>query len=127
MPVLAPGELLSDYGKTVKSVIERINIVVQFLEEKGFRRIVIIDHSFGAMTVAALATNSNLGVHAFIAISMQVQKFLSPRLNTTKSIEVISVPILDIYSSRDFEEVLLLSNERRQKKQTKNLSAGSGR
>ena len=115
MPVLAPEETLSEYGKTVKPGRARLASAIQYLRKEKFLNIVIIGHSFGAAIAAEfLANNKSSRVQAFVGISMQAQKFLNPTLKLSKNIGEIEIPILDIYGSRDFTEVIQQADGRKQ-------------
>lgn len=60
-----------------------------------------------------MAANPNHRIKALVGISMQAHDFLNPRLKLLKSLETIEIPVLDIYGSRDFGEVLRLTDDRR--------------
>lgn len=114
MPILAPSDTLADYGKTVEPGVDRIKLAIQYLRDRKYLNIVIIGHSFGAATVASyLAENRDNRIQAFVGIAMQAQNFLNPRLDLYQCIERIAIPVLDIYGSRDFDEVVRFADNRR--------------
>ncbi len=115
LPVLSPADSIADYGLTMGEATQRIEAAVQQLQDWRFLNIVVIGYSFGAATAAqALSTdNINKNVNAFVGISMQAPQFLSPRLKLLKQLQSISIPVLDIYGSRDTIEVLNEADDRR--------------
>ena len=113
MPLLEPGAALSGYGETMSLASNRIRSAIRYLRDKKFLNIVIIGHSFGAITGAHYLAGAGTGVQAFIGISMQGFDFLNPRLDLNAYLARIDIPILDLYGSRDFSEVLSQSEERR--------------
>ncbi|MFQ5660008.1 MAG: DUF3530 family protein [Gammaproteobacteria bacterium] len=116
MPVLPPGTALADYGKTLGEGGRRIQSAIQYLKGRKFLNIVIIGYSFGAAVVAdflAASGNRYNNVKAFVGISMQAQEFLNPRLKLLARLENIALPVLDIYGSRDFDNVLRQVDDRR--------------
>lgn len=116
MPILSPGRPLADYGTTLQAAGHRINASVKFLRAAGFHYIAIAGYSFGAATVAdylASKANSTTDPNAFVSVSMLSQAFLRPRPSVLQKIESINVPILDIYGSQDFSEVLQQADDRR--------------
>ncbi|MCZ6526935.1 MAG: DUF3530 family protein [Gammaproteobacteria bacterium] len=114
MPVLAPEQPLSEYGKTITVGISRIQSAVQYLRQRKFLNIAIIGYSFGAATAAEfLARTKKSRIAAFVGISLQAQKFLNPTIKLLRALEKINIPVLDIYGSRDFTEVIRLADDRR--------------
>lgn len=113
MPVLEPERQPADYGKTVKSGKLRLAAAVQFLGQKH-EAVVIIGYGFGAGVAADyLAGENSKLIKAFAGISMQTQQFLNPRLNLLPRLEKLEIPVLDIYGSRDFVEVIKQVDDRR--------------
>lgn len=114
MPVLPPEEPLSEYGKTITLGSRRIQSAIQYLRQRKFLNIAIIGYSFGAATAAEfLAKTQKNQVAAFVGISLQTQKFLNPTIKLLRALEKINMPVLDIYGSRDFSEVIRLADDRR--------------
>lgn len=114
MPVLSPTDSISDYGKTLDEGLGRIRAALQQLRDWRYLNIIVIGHSFGAATAAhALAGKGLDEVKAFVGISMQAQPFLNPRLKLLKDLGALSIPVLDIYASRDLPEVLREVDDRR--------------
>ena len=114
LPVLDPGDPLADYGKTTDDAANRIREAVRFLRDRKFLNIVIIGYSFGAVTaVNSLATGQPV-VQAFVGISMQTYEFLNPRMYVDEALTQIDLPVLDVYGSRDYEDVIGHAEQRRQ-------------
>jgi pimeloyl-ACP methyl ester carboxylesterase len=84
------------------------------LRERKFLNIVIIGHSFGAATALAyLEREQRQKVVALVAIGLQGYGFVKPAINILDLIEKSKVPLLDIYGSRDFRNVIRRAPDRR--------------
>jgi pimeloyl-ACP methyl ester carboxylesterase len=106
MPILANDAALADYAPLFDQVGGRVEAAGAFLRERGNRTIVLIGHSLGAsMGATYLAANSEHGLDGLVAIGMSVIE-LDDRMNSALALEKITVPVLDIYGSRDLDGVL---------------------
>ena len=114
LPVVAPENQIEDYGQTLQPAAARIEAAVRFLRERKFLNIVIIGHSFGAATALAyLEREQRQKVVALVAIGLQGYGFVKPAINILDLIEKSKVPLLDIYGSRDFRNVIRRAPDRR--------------
>jgi pimeloyl-ACP methyl ester carboxylesterase len=114
LPVLNPETPVAAYGATVKEAGQRIRATVKLLRDMEFSNIVIIAHSFGAATAASyIAENKGKGIQAFVSIGMRSQKFLNPTLDLVDKIEKMNIPVLDVYGSRDFDDIVRSAADRR--------------
>jgi pimeloyl-ACP methyl ester carboxylesterase len=114
LPVLNPETPVAAYGATVKEAGKRIRGAVKLLRDMEFSNIVIIAHSFGAATAASyIAENRGKGILAFVSIGMRSQKFLNPTLDLVDKIEKINIPVLDVYGSHDFDDIVRSAADRR--------------
>ncbi|NKB35944.1 MAG: DUF3530 family protein [Gammaproteobacteria bacterium] len=124
MPVLSPAEPVADYGRSVDEAARRIESGFQQLKDWNYSNIVIIGYSFGAALAASALSSKDLeDVRAFVAISIQAQPFLNPRLKLLKTLEELDLPVLDIYGSRDMLEVRNAVHDRRLASRKGNNSA----
>lgn len=111
-PILANDAQLSDYGPLFAEVGPRVEAAVAFLRERGKRTLVIVGHSLGAsMSAAYLAGKPDHGFAGLVAIGMSVID-TDERMNGALALEKISVPVLDIYGSRDLDGVLKTARTR---------------
>lgn len=114
LPVLAPETPVVEYGNTLTEAEQRTGAAVRLLEERGFSRIVIIGHSFGAAIGAKyLAAARDSKIRGFVSIGIQAQEFLTPTLNMPLLIEKIQTPVLDIFGSLDSEAITTTVVDRR--------------
>lgn len=114
LPVIAPENQIEDYGLTLEPSAERIKAAVRFLRERKFLNIVIIGHSFGAASALAyLEKEDKQKVLALVAIGLQDYAFVKPSIDVLELIEKSSIPVLDIYGSRDFKKVIDQAPDRR--------------
>lgn len=108
-----PGEAKADNSALLDQAPARIKAAVAFLHTKDITRIVLIGHGQGATLGATfLANDTQSGIGALIGIGMSAEKIQEPRLHLPTALEKISLPILDIYGSRD-EDSSRTSTERR--------------
>ncbi|UCE88434.1 MAG: DUF3530 family protein [Pseudomonadota bacterium] len=106
MPVLPNEATLRDYVPLFAEVPARIQAGIAFLRKRKFDNIVIIAHSLGAaMGATFLAAHPDSGTRAFVAIGMSALNE-DPRMSTLRALSKIHLPVLDLYGSRDLEQVL---------------------
>ena len=95
---LAP---IFEAGKT------RIEAAVALLEKQGINNIVIIGHDLGAAVAAsALAGAKNGKIAGFVAVGMGLPLNSGETPYRPALLEQITVPMLDIYGSRDSDAVI---------------------
>jgi len=113
MPIL-PNEAKSEaYAPLFDEVRPRIQAGIDHLKGKGIQNIVIIAHSLGAsMASYYLSDKPDSSIVAFVGIGMSQHK-TDPKMDNTVSLRKISLPILDIYGSRDLPDVLSSSKARK--------------
>jgi pimeloyl-ACP methyl ester carboxylesterase len=112
MPVLPNDAALADYAPLFDEVAPRVEAAVSFLREGGYRDIVLIGHSLGAsMAASYLAAHPQHGLSGLVIIGMSVIE-LDARMNGALALEKISIPVLDIYGSRDLAAVLSSARNR---------------
>ena len=113
LPVLAPGVPSADYGATLRRTPARIESAVACLSQRGYRRFVVIGYGFGATAAAQYLAAHGRGVSALVGISMHAPPFLDPPPDLPDSLLHVSVPVLDIYGSRDHADILSQADDRR--------------
>ena len=112
MPVLGNEAELKDYAPLFEEVAPRIRTAVKYLRDRGDKKIVLLGHSLGASMVATyLGGEGQQAVQGFISVGMSLIT-VDDRMNAAHALEKIRIPILDIYGSRDLEEVLNSSRDR---------------
>ena len=112
MPILANDASMKEYLPLFDEIAPRMNAAVSYLREQGNKTIVVIAHSLGAsMAARFVADNPKAGVNGLILISMGVIE-IDPKMNGALALENIKLPVLDIYGSRDLENVLATRSER---------------
>lgn len=112
LPIIAPENKVEDYGKTFGRAKERIKAAIRFLHERKFRNIVAIGHSFGAASMLSYLEKEE-HISALVAIGLQNYAFIKPTFDLFGLIEKSKIPVLDIYGSRDFKEVIDQAADRR--------------
>lgn len=112
MPVLANDASLKDYLPLFDEVAPRLNAAIRYLREQGNKTVVVIAHSLGAsMAARFVADNAKAGVDGLVVIGMGVIE-IDAKMNAALALETIKIPVLDIYGSRDMENVLTTRSER---------------
>lgn len=116
LPVLPPEESIAAYGKTLADACQRLDKALTFLSEKEIETVVLLGYGFGAATAMHCSTQMNSNDSLLLgiaAVSPLAQPFLRPPLKLLEVIEEVEIPILDIYGSRDFKEVIDQAADRR--------------
>jgi pimeloyl-ACP methyl ester carboxylesterase len=113
LPVLSPQTGHSEYGNTFQDGNERIRSAVLYLQDRGYSDIAIIGYGFGASVALDYLVKNNSVIKALVGISMEDLPFLKPRYDLIDEIERVTVPVLDIYGSRDTSSVLKSADDRR--------------
>jgi len=113
LPVLAPQISLSDYGTSFRHSALRIRASIKYLQDQGHANIVLLGYSFGATTAIDYLAADAGGLRGFAGISMQDFPFLNPPFTLLEPLARINIPVLDIYGSRDYSDVLRSVDARR--------------
>lgn len=104
MPVLANEAEHEEYAQLYDEVAPRIDAAIVYLKNTGIKNIVLIGHSQGASMAAYYLSTSKQEIKGFVAIGLSGMA-KDVRMNGLRSIEKISVPILDLYGKEDLESV----------------------
>lgn len=98
MPVLAADAPGSAYPPLFPEAAERITVAVQYLRNKGLRKIVLVSHSLGArMSNEFLNRPGVPAVDAFVAIGISGE-YTRP--------DTFKAPVLDLMGEKDLPAVL---------------------
>lgn len=112
LPVLGNHAPLKDYLPLFDEVAPRIDAAIENLRQRGAKNIVLIGHSLGAsMAASYLAGTGKQNINGFVAIGMNVIQ-LDDKVNSAVALEIINIPILDLYGSRDLRSVLGSAKQR---------------
>lgn len=97
MPVLGSTAQASAYPVTFPEAVQRLQLAVDFLKRKGYRKIGVVSHSMGSrMSYEYLSAKPDPAVKAWVAIGMAARA----------DYRRIPIPVLDLYGQDDFREVL---------------------
>ena len=114
LPLLSPESTIQEYGSTFQETQHRIIAAVKLLRKRGFSKVVLIGHGFGALSsLVYLEKENSQNIDAMIAISLQGYVYIKPSINILRLIEKIKIPMLDIYGSLDFKEGVESAPDRR--------------
>lgn len=104
MPVLAAGVPGEKYAPLFPEAAERIAVAVKYLRGKGYKKIAIVSHSYGArMTNFLLNQTDAPAITAWISIGITGEY---------TDLASLKMPVLDIYGEKDFPGVLELAPKR---------------
>ena len=109
LPVLDPKAELEAYVPLFDEAIGRIRAGIDYLEQQGYERIVLLGHSMGnGMATHYLATTRDPRVDGFVGIGMSADKpQLRAVMDTAIALRKLALlPVLDIYGSEDIDLVL---------------------
>lgn len=113
MPILPNEKKYEDYAPLFDEVIPRIQAGVDYFKKLGVENIVIVAHSMGAaMASHYLAEKPDRAISAYVAIGMSVRN-TTAKMDNTVSLRKITLPVLDMYGSRDLPEVLSSAKARK--------------
>jgi len=105
MPILANNAGVKDYAPLFDEATPRLQAAIAYLRAHGNKTIVIIAHSLGAsMAAHFIANNPAAGVNGLVLISPGIIK-ADAKMNSLPALEKITLPILDLYGSRDRDNV----------------------
>ena len=110
MPVLANEAEYIDYAPLYDEVAVRIEAAIKYLKDNGSKDIVLIGHSQGSSMAAYYLSSvntseANAEVKGFVAIG--IAAFASDaRMDSIRSLEKITLPVLDLYGDEDLENIL---------------------
>jgi pimeloyl-ACP methyl ester carboxylesterase len=106
MPVLASDARPAEYyPKLFPEAGERIAVAARWLQEKGYRRIVLLSHSLGSwMSEWYLERTPGAPFAAWVCLG---------RAGAFGDISKIGMPVLDVYGENDLPQVLGSAAERR--------------
>ena len=112
MPVLPNEAKSEEYAPLFAEARPRIQAGIDYLKQKGIRNIVIVAHSMGAaMGSFYLSDKPDPAVTAFVGIGMGQHKS-QPQMDNATSLRKITLPVLDLYGSRDLPQVLVAEKDR---------------
>ncbi len=99
MPVLAADAKADAYPALFPQASERLQAAIDFMREKGHRKVAIVSHSMGARMVNHyLVSGGAGGIDAWASVGISSGVYLQP--------ETFKAPVLDIYGEKDFPVVL---------------------
>jgi len=106
MPILPNEAKGADYAPLFDEVRPRLQAGIDHLKQMGMQNIVIVAHSLGAaMATYYLSDKPDPAITAFVGIGMG-QNEGDKKMDNAVSLRTISLPVLDIFGSRDLPTVL---------------------
>jgi len=103
-------EIEAIYPALASEAIARINAAVQFFENRENTNLAIVGHGLGAnMAVSYLTNDPAKKFQALVSISMN---HYHPA-NFTQSLSQLTLPVIDIYGSRDIKPVISGADSRK--------------
>lgn len=113
MPILPNEAEVKDYIPLIKEALPRIKAAQAFLKAKEIKPVVVIAHSLGAtMATASLAEAGESELAGLVVIGMSGSD-LDPQLDSTAQSAKLTLPMLDLYGSRDLDTVLASTQARK--------------
>ncbi|HSH28480.1 MAG TPA: alpha/beta fold hydrolase [Thiohalobacter sp.] len=106
MPTLPDDAAAADYAPLVAEAAPRLRGALDWLQGRSDRPVFIVAHSLGAiMATAALSGDTGLEADGLVLIGMGGSAE-DPHLNGAAHLERITLPVLDLFGSRDLDSVL---------------------
>ncbi len=114
MPVMAKDTKYYDYVPIFPEASPRIDAAIQYLKKQGLKNIILIAHSCGAhMAMQWLEEKGDKELVAYIGIGTGATDYKQP-MRRSFPYSKMTVPILDIYGSKDYKAVINLAPKRLQ-------------
>jgi alpha/beta superfamily hydrolase len=111
MPILPNEARIEDYAPLFGEVVPRIEAGIQFLKEQGINELAIAGHSLGATMASYYLAENDRPIKSFVSIGMAAGS-KDPRMDNAASFQRISISMLDLYGSRDQDDVISASSAR---------------
>lgn len=103
MPVLKADAKEGEYPAIFDEAAERIRVALDFMQAKGYQKVMLVTHSMGCrMTARFLEKNPKAAVAGWVAIGAPAA------LNYAK----LRFPVLDLYGENDLPQVLKAAKDR---------------
>lgn len=115
LPLLLPDKKDAESKvQVIESSAARIDTAIKFLNSKGYKKIVLIAHSFGSlMALNYLQTDKDpFKITAAVIIGTPSSAKSAP-LNSPAMIEKVKRPLLDLYGSEDLTSVMQSAKTRK--------------
>lgn len=105
MPILGNEAEYNEYAPLYDEVAARIDAAIKYLKDNGSKDIVLLGHSQGSSMTAYYLRTSKQDIKGFVAIG--IAAFAEDqRMNSIRSLEKITLPVLDLYGTEDLENIL---------------------
>lgn len=105
MPILGNEAEHNEYAPLYDEVAARIDAAIKYLKDNGSNDIVLLGHSQGSSMTAYYLRTSKQDIKGFVAIG--IAAFAEDqRMNSIRSLEKITLPVLDLYGTEDLENIL---------------------
>ena len=117
LPVLQKTAKYNDYWQVFDAAVPRIDAAIAKARQQHSGKVVLVAHSCGAHMaqrwVRTKGKEASDQVDAFAGIGLGATDFGQP-MREPFAIDLLSVPVLDLYAERDFPAVHRLAAERRE-------------
>ena len=110
MPVLAADARPEAYLATFPEAVERLQLALAFLQDKGYKRMALVSHSMGSRMARAYMAGNPAGINAWAALGMAA---LPGDPDATDTYEGVRTPVLDLYGANDLPQVLAGATKRK--------------
>ena len=100
---------IGDYDRQLPEISKRIESAIRYFNSKGIGNIALIGKGVGACAAAGYLADNGAGtpIQAFVGISMRgFADNTNSWLYSPKSLRKLSLPVLDIYGSLDYRDVI---------------------
>lgn len=109
MPVLAVDAKPEAYAAHFPEAVERLQLAVDYLKRKRYKRIALVSHSMGSRMSHAFMARNPPEVEAWVAMGMPAAFGTGAAI----TYDGIKAPVLDLYGAHDLPQVLAGVAERK--------------
>jgi pimeloyl-ACP methyl ester carboxylesterase len=103
MPVLAADARPEAYLATLPEAVERLQLALAYLHDKGYKRVALVSHSMGSRMARAYMAGNPAGINAWAALGVAA---LPGDPDAAGAYEGVKTPVLDLYGANDLPQVL---------------------
>lgn len=117
LPVLEKTAKYYDYVPIFDEATPRIDAAIDFLQQQGNKKIILLAHSCGAhMAMQYIRNKGEKRIDAFIGIGLGATDYKQPMLQPFP-MDSMKKPVLDVYGGNDYPAVQRLAGIRAQQMQ----------
>jgi len=106
MPILGNEAKYNDYAPLFPEIPPRMQASVEYLKTKGYTKIAVVGHSFGAQMAAYYLASQSGAIRGLVAVGQAGTQYDIPGTRYFDLLPRVKIPILDLYGSEDLDYIV---------------------